>query len=113
MPASQQVAGTSAWSCDHRAQDERVLRDNASPATGDTRVNLISQLTDYINACFTGIWLQTFEPDEAEREITRHALQQRWRLAVWDMANGLRVRLPDGTSATSPDSAAGDPLAAL
>ena len=72
-------------------------------------MTLTEQLTDYIHAAFTGIWVQTSEPDEAERDILKHARERRWRVAVWDVANGLR--LADGDATT--DSAAGDPLAAL
>lgn len=71
---------------------------------------LTEQLTDYINACFTGLWLQSFEPDEAEREIVRHAREKRWKVAAWDIANGLRLPGADGDR---PNAAAGDPLAAL
>jgi hypothetical protein len=73
-------------------------------------MKLTDQLTDYVNAAFAGLWLQTFEPDEAEREITRHARQQNWSLAVWDIANG--VRLPFAKVAPQcPDTS--DPLAIL
>ena len=72
---------------------------------------LIQQLTDYINAAFSGLWIQSFEPDEAEREIVSHARQQNWKVAVWDVAIGLR--LPNSTSNNRPDTGAGDPLAAL
>ena len=74
-------------------------------------MKLTDQLTDYINAAFTGIWIQTSEQDEAEREIVQHARQQRWKLAVWDLANGLR--LPGNRDVSRPDSSAADPLAAL
>jgi hypothetical protein len=40
-------------------------------------MKLADQLTDYINAAFTGLWIQSFEPDEAEREIIQHARQRR------------------------------------
>lgn len=97
-------------------------------------MNLISQLTDYISACFTGLWIRSFEADEAEREIIQYARQrqavlsnlqksqpeeeelikrakeQSWRVVVWDMANGLRV---PGNEKPVQESAAGDPLAAL
>ena len=59
----------------------------------------------------TGLWIQTFEADEAEREITLHARQRGWKLAVWDIASGLR--LPGNGSNPHPEGAAGDPLAAL
>ena len=74
-------------------------------------MSLMDELNDYINAAFTGLWVQTHEPDEAEREITRHAAEQHWKLVTWDIANGLR--LPAGNG--QPDSGAQgkDPLAAL
>jgi hypothetical protein len=74
-------------------------------------MTLINQLTDYVHAAFSGLWVQTNEPDEAEREIVQHARRQKWKVAVWDIANGLR--LPGSTN--QPDLAAvtGDPVAAL
>jgi hypothetical protein len=74
-------------------------------------MTLAEQLTDYVHAAFTGLWVQTHEPDEAEREIVRHAREQRWKVAVWDLAGGLR--LPTTAGNASSDPAASDPLAAL
>jgi hypothetical protein len=74
-------------------------------------MTLAEQITDYVHAAFTGLWVQTSEPDEAERDMLRLARDQRWRVAVWDVANGLRLADADGGPAH--DSAAGDPLAAL
>jgi hypothetical protein len=75
-------------------------------------MRLTDELTDYIHAAFTGLWVQTSEPDEAEREIRQHARQHRWHLAVWDIANGLRV--PDQPDSTNPEGgSSGDPLAPL
>lgn len=73
-------------------------------------MSLSATLNDYIAAAFSGLWLVTSKPDEAEREIVRLARERKWRLAVWDIANG--VRLP---VANSPklDVGAGDPLAVL
>jgi hypothetical protein len=75
-------------------------------------MTLTEQLTDYIQAAFSGVWIQTSEPDEAEREILRHAHEQGWKAAAWDVAHGLRL---PGTTGDGPsaESAAGDPLAAL
>jgi len=83
-------------------------------------MTLTEQLTDYVNAAFTGIWIQSAEVDEAEREIVHHARLQEsnqgdpelaWRVLAWDIANGLRSLFPaDGTR---QPLAAGDPLAAL
>lgn len=74
-------------------------------------MKLTDQLTDYIHAAFSGLWIQTWEPDEAEREIVRHARQQKWKIAVWDISAGLR--LPGATQEPRPDSGPNDPLAAL
>jgi hypothetical protein len=74
-------------------------------------MSLTAQITDYVNAAFTGLWVQTSEADEAEREIIRLAYDRRWRLAAWDVAAGLRLPLEPAGSAG--EAAAGDPLAAL
>ena len=74
-------------------------------------MKLTDQLTEFVNAAFTGVWIQTNEPDEAEKEITQHARQKKWKLAIWDVAGGLR--LPGTQGASQTDSGAGDPLAAL
>ena len=74
-------------------------------------MKLTDQLTDYVHAAFTGLWVATQEPDEAEREIIQHARQQQWNVAVWDVANGLR--LPGSPGTFRGDAGPGDPLAAL
>jgi hypothetical protein len=74
-------------------------------------MNLTDQLTDYVHAAFTGLWIRTHESDEAEREIVQLAKNRDWKLASWDIANGLRM----STSANAPstDTGTNDPLAAL
>ena len=72
-------------------------------------MSLVSQLTDYIHAAFSGLWVQTVEPDEAERELVEHARRRGWTLAVWDIARGLRF--PADSTATVPE--VNDPLAVL
>ncbi|OAI48220.1 AAA family ATPase [Planctomycetaceae bacterium SCGC AG-212-F19] len=74
-------------------------------------MKLTDQLNDYVNAAFSGLWVVSSEIDEAEREIIQHAKQQQWKVAVWDVANGLR--LAGSTNGSRPDTGAGDPLAAL
>ena len=71
-------------------------------------MTLTEQLTDYVHAAFTGLYLETNEPDEAEREITAMPRQQDWKLACWDIARGLRLPSHPGTSC---DAAPGDQLA--
>ena len=48
-------------------------------------MTLTEQLTDYVNAAFSGLWVLTHEPDEAERDLVQHALSQQWQVAVWDV----------------------------
>lgn len=57
------------------------------------------------------LWIQTSEPDEAEREIVRHAKERKWKVAVWDIAGG--VRFPHSPTPLREATAAGDPLAVL
>jgi hypothetical protein len=66
-------------------------------------------LIDYVHAAFSGLWVQTHEPDEAEREILQLARQEQWKAAVWDIADGLRFSSAGSQSQPNP----GDPLAAL
>jgi len=74
-------------------------------------MTLTDRLIEYVHAAFTGLWVQTYEPDEAEREIVRHARQAKWTVAVWDIADGLR--LAAAADGNRPETSAGDPLAAL
>jgi hypothetical protein len=70
-------------------------------------MRLQDQLKDYINAAFTGLWVQTLEPDEAENEIVQMVHDRGWRIAVWDVAQGLRI------PGARVDTGAGDPIAAI
>jgi hypothetical protein len=74
-------------------------------------MNLTEQLTDYVNAAFSGLWVLSQEPDEAEREITQLARARGWKLAAWDVTAGLRVPSEPGTH--RGDAQPGDPLAVL
>ena len=54
-------------------------------------------LGNYIQACFSGLWIETREPDEAVREIRElgknHERElgknHEWQIGVWDIDNGL------------------------
>lgn len=65
-------------------------------------------LRDYIAAAFTGLWVQTHEPDEAIKEITALCRDQKWSLAFWDIDRGLQILGESGAAA-----AANDPLTAV
>jgi hypothetical protein len=74
-------------------------------------MTLSEQLTDYVHAAFSGLWILTQEPDEAEREVARLAGDRGWKLAAWDVAAGLRV--PSERGSVRADAGPGDPLAVL
>ena len=71
-------------------------------------MTLTQRLTEYISACFTGLWVQSHEHDDALAEIAKLCRDQKWRLAVWDIASGLQI--PGQNTATDAGS---DPLAAI
>src|SRR5687768_8968741 len=57
----------------------------------ETSMTLAQSLRKYIEACFTAIWIQTFEHADALTELTQLCQQQDppWRLASWDIETGL------------------------
>ncbi len=72
-------------------------------------MTLRASLAEYISACFTGLWIQSHEHDDALREIAQLCSDQDWRLATWNIEQGLQI--PGGEQ---PGEAGGsDPLAAI
>ena len=66
-----------------------------------------SELKELIDAAFSGILLQTLQPDAAEEEIRALANREGWDLLVWDLERGTRhASIPANTHA-------GDPLGAI
>jgi len=72
-------------------------------------MSLCARLTEYVSACFTGIWIQSYEHDDALREIAGMCHEHGWRLTQWDIEQGLRIAGQNGEAA---DQGA-DPLAAI
>lgn len=72
-------------------------------------MTLMSQLSEYIQACFTGIWINSHEHEDALVEIAQLCRQEDWRLAVWDIDRGLSTPGSD----TDADTTGTDPLAAI
>lgn len=66
---------------------------------------LMEILPEYIRAAFSGLWIVTHEPDEAERDIFELASLEDWRCLAWDLARGLR----GGSDLPRAD----DPIAAI
>ncbi|MEI8373286.1 MAG: AAA family ATPase [Planctomycetota bacterium] len=72
-------------------------------------MSLTQRLTEYISACFTGLWIESHEHEDALREIAQLCREQNWRLATWDIEQGLQI--PGQNKAT--DAGGSDPLAAI
>jgi hypothetical protein len=71
---------------------------------------LTERIRELVRACFTGIWIQSFEHDDAIAALAGLARAEGWRLANWDCHAGLRVL---GDAAALAADGTTDPLAAL
>ncbi len=65
----------------------------------------LQNLREHIAAAFTGLWVQTHEPEEALREITSMCRDQKWPLATWDVDRGLQVAGNGAPTASDPVAA--------
>jgi len=74
-------------------------------------MSLTQQLTEYVSACFTGLWLQSHEHEDALAEIAQLCRDEDWRLAIWDVAQGLQI--PGGDDNADASAGGTDPLAAI
>src|SRR5947209_2355169 len=74
-------------------------------------MTLAERLSELVRACFAGIWVQSFEHDDAVAEIARLCRQQGWALATWDIDRGLAIAGREEDAATAVS--APDPLAAI
>jgi hypothetical protein len=74
-------------------------------------MTLAERLSEFVRAAFTGLWVQSFEHDDAIAEIARLCRQERRSLVTWDIDRGLSVagRSEDGNNVVN----ATDPLAAI
>ena len=55
-------------------------------------MSLTERLAEYVRACFTGLWIESHEHQDALVAIAQLCRQEDWRLATWDIEQGLRVR---------------------
>ena len=72
-------------------------------------MTLSTQLCEYTSACFTGLWIESHEHEDALAEIAQLCRDEDWRLATWDVDAGLSV--PGQPGDAEPSSS--DPLAAI
>src|SRR5204863_2375555 len=84
------------------------LRPQRAPSERNP-MTLAERLSEYIQACFSGIWVESHEHEDALAEIAQLCCRENWRLAVWDLEQGLQVR----GAAAGGSSGGGDPLAAI
>lgn len=72
-------------------------------------MSLTERLGEYVRACFTGLWIESHEHEDALREMAQLCADQNWQLVTWNIDSGL------ATSGQSPDAdnSASDPLAAI
>ena len=72
-------------------------------------MSLAERLAEYVRACFAGIWIQSFEHDDALAEIAQLCRSEDWQFATWDIDQGLRI----AGAAVSDDATGSDMLAAV
>ena len=74
-------------------------------------MTLAERLRELVRAAFSGIYVHSFEHQDAIAEIAGLCRQEGWSLATWDVDRGLALAGP-ATDATAAVQAA-DPLAAI
>ena len=57
-------------------------------------MNFNQRLTEYVRACFTGLWIVSHEHQDALGEIAQLCREQQWQLATWDIESGLNTAAP-------------------
>lgn len=68
-------------------------------------MSLSVKLDEYIRACFSGIWIESHEHQDAILAIAELCQRESWQLAIWDIEQGL--------TANGAITDASDPLAAV
>ncbi len=72
-------------------------------------MTLAERLSEYVRACFTGIWIESHEHHDALTEIAQLCRHEDWRLLTWDIESGLQLAGPTEHN----DAGGADPLAAI
>src|SRR5262245_54349886 len=73
-------------------------------------MTLAERLSEYVRAAFSGLWVRSFEHDDAVAEVAALCRRNGWSLATWDVDRGLAVA---GVTTGSAVPGAADPLAAV
>ncbi len=72
-------------------------------------MSLRERLSELVRACFTGLWIESHEHDDALAEIAQLCRHQQWRLITWNIEEGLKLLGQEG----SVETGTSDPLAAV
>ncbi len=72
-------------------------------------MSLTERLSELVRACFTGLWIESHEHEDALAEIAQLCCNENWRLASWDIEQGLKLQGQEAAVDTSTN----DPLAAI
>lgn len=70
-------------------------------------MSLTKRLGEYVRACFSGIWVTSHDHQDALVAIAQLCHQEDWRLATWDIEQGLKV------PGAEIEATGNDPLAAI
>ena len=70
-------------------------------------MTLSERLAEHVRACFTGIWIESHEHEDALSEIARLCCDEGWNLATWNVTAGLRI------SGQPAEGIGSDPLSAI
>src|ERR1700730_2746125 len=70
-------------------------------------MTLSQRLAEYVRACFTGLWIESHEHEDALAEIAQLCRAGNWHLATWDIDRGLLI------GKQRPADTGQDPLAAV
>ena len=71
-------------------------------------MTLSERMNELVRACFSGIWIESHEHQDAIAALAELCRGEEWQLAVWDIDQGLR-----SIGGDVPAAEAADPLAAV
>jgi len=74
-------------------------------------MTLAERLEELVRAAFSGIWVQSFEHDDAEQEIASFTRPLRWTTATWDLDRGISLIVRADDEQVEPTAI--DPLSAV
>ena len=68
---------------------------------------LSNQLADYVRACFSGVWIESNEHQDAILEVAQLCHREGWEFVAWNLEEGLKTNSDQATLSVT------DPLAAV